>query len=221
MAIHENSKEEKKRRDHELEKRRSAMRKGLTLSQVVVFICFIGACLTVNVYFYPSKEVDTAAKKIVEDIRSLEVPPDEDTTVTNKGGESSWLDSWKLIVSAEAAEADISVSNPAILAIKEKMKVRAAALMPFFEAGAIGEGKDGFVAVRDTSAISMQERAKLNPLVKAENDDRRELYKEVAKALGVKESDLDKVQESFAKEWQRSAKPGWWVEDASGTWKKR
>ena len=37
-------------------------------------------------------------------------------------------------------------------AIKTRIKERAAGLIPFFDAGAIGEGSDGFVAVRDVAA---------------------------------------------------------------------
>ena len=33
-------------------------------------VSIVAACLTVNVYFYPSEEVDKTAKKIIEDIRS-------------------------------------------------------------------------------------------------------------------------------------------------------
>ena len=32
------------------------------------------ACLTVNVYFYPSEEVDQTARQIIEDIRGAALP---------------------------------------------------------------------------------------------------------------------------------------------------
>lgn len=197
------------------------MTKKVMLQTGILVACSV-ACLTVNVYFYPSKEVNRAAQEIVEDIRSMEAPEGDKKDSPAPDGTGGWFkDLWNPLRVARAAETDISVSNPAIAAIKARLKARAKALMPFFDAGAIGEGKDGFVAIRDMNAVPMQERAKLNPLIKAENEDRKALYREVAKALEVKESDLEKVQHSFAKEWQRSAKPGWWIEDPPGTWKQR
>jgi len=180
----------------------------------------LGACLTVNVYFYPSKEVDDTAKMIIEDIRGQALGPNEGATPpAEKKDDQSSLD-WGLVAAAHAADPETTVSNPAISAIKAKLKARAAALIPFFQSGAVGEGNNGLVAVKDIVAVSMRDRAKVNSLVKEENQDREALYTEVSKELGVKDKDLPKVRQSFAKEWQKTAGSGWWVQREGGEWVK-
>lgn len=181
------------------------------------------ACLTVNVYIYPSKEVDETAQKLIEDIRGEVVgenaaPPDAgDVTEKTKPGAHRW----NLIGTAHAAGGETTVSNPAIDALKEKLKNRASQLNPFFDAGAIGEGRDGLVAIRDVSVLPMKDRARVNRIVKEENDDRLAMYREVAGELNVEPKDLPRVQESFAREWQKFARPGWWIQASDGKWARR
>ena len=67
----------------------------------------------------------------------------------------------------------------------------------------------------------MKDRATLNRIVNEENADRKALYQEVAKELGVETKDLPKVRQSFARKWQAFAGAGWWVQDAAGNWSKR
>src|SRR5262245_23470377 len=49
----------------------------------------------------------------------------------------------------EEQKIQIDVSTPVIKAIKETLKKRYAKLLPFYEKGAMGEGKDGSLAERD------------------------------------------------------------------------
>ena len=186
-------------------------------------VSIVAACLTVNVYFYPSEEVDKTAKKIIEDIRSGGPMPEKEQEGSQKGegAGGSGSQGWHLTAVAYAASKETAVSSPAIDALKEKIKKRFDDLEPYFNAGAIGEANDGLVAIRDASVLPMKDRAKLNRIVNEENADRKALYKEVAKELGVEAKDMPKVQRSFAEQWQDFARPGWWIQDANGTWKKR
>jgi uncharacterized protein YdbL (DUF1318 family) len=182
----------------------------------------IVACLTVNVYFYPSEEVDQTAKQIIEDIRGGALPENEqEETEKEEGASETELEWWHLTAVAYAAGEETKVSNPAILSLKQKIKERFNDLKPYFKAGAIGEGNDGLVAIRDASVLPMKDRATLNRIVKEENKDRKALYKEVAKELGVEGKDLPKVQKSFAEKWQEFARSGWWIQDEAGNWNKR
>ena len=182
----------------------------------------IVACLTVNVYFYPSEEVDQTAKQIIEDIRGAALPENEqEETIREKGEEETDLDWWRLTAVAYAAGKETTVSSPAIDSLKQKIKDRFNDLKPYFAAGAVGEAKDGLVEIRDASVLPMKDRAKLNRIVNEENTDRRALYKEVAKELDVEAKDLPKVQKSFADQWQEFARPGWWIQDEAGNWNKR
>jgi len=54
--------------------------------------------------------------------------------------------------------------------------------------------------------LGLKEKRDLNNLVTAENNDRKTLYEEVAKALKIDPGQIGKVAEIFAKEWQRSVK---------------
>jgi len=195
--------------------------KKLWLITVVSLVVFV-ACLTVNVYFYPSEKVDKAATQIVEEIRekTLNVPQTGEPG-SSENQEGSGLREWTLIKMAHAASDATTVTNAVIEAIKSKIIKRAATLFAYFDAGAIGEGNDGFVAVRNISVLPMKDRAKLNPVVKAENEDRTALYKEVARELGVKEGDIMKVQKDFAKQWQQSARAGWQIQGEDGQWSQR
>jgi uncharacterized protein YdbL (DUF1318 family) len=179
----------------------------------------LAACLTVNVYFYPSEEVDQTAQQIIEDIRGT-IMPENDLEETPKG-EGAGSQGWRLTGVAHAADKETSVSNPAIDAIKKRITQRFDKLKPYFKAGAIGEANDGLVSIRDASILPMKDRATLNRIVNEENADRTALYQEVAKELGVETKDLPKVQQSFAKKWQAFAGAGWWVQDAAGNWSKR
>ena len=188
------------------------------LFAAVVTVALV-ACLTVNVYFYPSEEVDQTARKIIEDIRGT-VMPENDLEETPKE-EGAGSQGWHLTGVAHAADKETTVSSPAIDSIKEKIKQRFDDLKPYFNAGAIGEANDGLVAIRDASVLPMKDRANLNRIVNEENADRKALYEEVAKELGVEDKDLPKVRRSFADKWQAFAGTGWWVQDVAGNWSKR
>jgi uncharacterized protein YdbL (DUF1318 family) len=197
--------------------RRTLMSTNNSLVLSAVLMALLVACLTVNVYFYPSEEVDLTAKEIIEDIRGSAIPEDEEDKEDNGYGDAS-PGEWLLVEIAYAGEEETSVSNPAIESLKVTLKERSKTLGPYFSAGAIGEGNDGFVVIRNASAVSMKDRAKLNGIVKEENADRKALYKEVAEELAVKDEDLPKVQKSFANQWRQTVRKGWWFQDDLGEW---
>ena len=183
-----------------------------------VLLVVFASCLTVNVYFYPSEKVDETAKEIIEDIRGTGATEMKEGTPTEGTAPEEQSRSGWLLASARAAEKETTVSNPEIVRLKDAVKGRAPLLLPSFKSGAIGESNDGLVVVRDPSAVPMKDRARLNTLVKEENQDREALYAKVAEALGVKDKDFPKVRKSFAKEWQETAGSGWWVQQEDGNW---
>lgn len=192
------------------------------IALAAVLTVALAACLTVNVYFYPSEEVDRTAKQIIEDIRGTSVQENESGEPGAGAGKEGTKSQRGLFVgTAYAAGRETTVSTPAIDAIKARIKQRSGTLTPYFDAGAIGEGNDGLVAVRDASVLPMKDRAALIRIVRDENGDRMDLYKEVAKAIGVQDQDLPQVQASFAKQWREFARAGWWVQDEAGNWTKR
>ena len=131
---------------------------------------------------------DRIARQIIEDIRGevVEDAAEEESNEEDKG--ETDRQGWGLVSIAHADETETSVSNPAIEAIKARIKGRAASLIPFFDAGAVGEGSDGIVEIRDIKVVSMKERAVLNRLVKEENGDREDLYKKVAEEQAAQQA---------------------------------
>ena len=97
-----------------------------------------------------------------------------------------------------------TVSNPTIRALKSAMKARFARMKPYFQKGLLKEGDDGLVSLGEAGALGLKEKRDLNNLVAAENRDRNVLYKEVAKALKIDPSQVNRIGRIFAKEWQKS-----------------
>ena len=80
-----------------------------------------------------------------------------------------------------------------------------------------GFTNDGFVAIRDRSAVGLQERRNLESLVADENRDRAAVYREIAVANNHPEWESD-IQKTFAREWVQKARSGWYYQNASGEW---
>jgi uncharacterized protein YdbL (DUF1318 family) len=186
-----------------------------------LLVFFVSACVTVNIYF-PAAAVERAAEQIVKETwgePSKTAPP---PSPQSKNRFSPWqLVALSLVSEAHAQEADINVSNPAIRAIKESIKARSDAIKPFMDRGNIGIGADGLLAIRNTDGLNLKERAETKQLVDAENRDRDNLYAEIAKANNISNESIPKIKAIFAKSWIEQARPGWWIQDSPGNWKKK
>ena len=119
-------------------------------------VILILSCVTVNIYF-PSAEVQKAADKIVDDVRTrgndIKIEPAPAPTP----GPSSRLDSlrpFRFGLKQAYAAANIDVSTPAIRGIKESMKNRFPLLKPFYDKGALGENNKGQVEAKDTAVLN-------------------------------------------------------------------
>jgi len=190
------------------------------LKRAIFFtVFFVSACVTVNIYF-PAAAVERAADQIVKETwgepgktppkpesRAVEVP----FRITSLG----------FVGEAQAQEADINISNPAIRALKESIKARSDAIKPFMDRGNIGIAQDGRLAIRTADGLNLKERAETNQLVDAENRDREALYAEIAKANNISKDSIPKIKAIFAKSWIEQARPGWWIQDNQGGWKRK
>jgi hypothetical protein len=156
------------------------------------------ACVTINIYF-PAEEVETVAEDIVDDIRGREGNKPE-----KEGQKDSMSMNLRLCFGSSTAwAADVTeVSNATIRGLKEQMKERYQQLKPYYDKGLLKEGDDGYLSIGDLGGLGLKEKRDLKSLVEAENNDRKELYKEVAKAMDIDPSQIGRVGEVFAKEWQ-------------------
>lgn len=172
----------------------------------------VAACVTVNVYF-PAAKVEKTAEKIVGEVYGQEGEgvkgPDEKAPDSSSG---SWMGGFLAWLGPRPAMAQdaTTVSNAAIRGLKAQIAQRHQQLVPFYDQGKVGIKPDGYLAVRSTAGLSVQQVAQLKRLVAADNAARSQLYKEVAAALNLNtQQQVGQVQGIFAKQWRAKAKPGW------------
>jgi uncharacterized protein YdbL (DUF1318 family) len=191
------------------------MRKRYALGVGAAFgaICAL-ACITVNIYF-PEATVRQTAQEIVDEIQKKAAEKAGEETVKEL---SSLPQVGFSLVPAAYAQQETTVSNPAIRALKDRIADHLAALMPDFTAGHVGLTNKGLVEIRNEAGLNLQAKAALRKLVQEDNGDRMRLYEEVAKALNIEASQIERIQKIFAENWIKNAKPGWWVQQADGKW---
>lgn len=183
-------------------------------AMAMALLLLLGACVTVNIYF-PAAEVKKAAANIVQDVYG------EDTEKSPGDGSSlEVLLAWLGPTTAHAADVD-SVSNATIRNIKQRIGELHGQLTPFYQRGNVGIDNGGLVAIRDTNGLGIQEVAQVKRLVNSDSELRLQLYREVAKALGVQANEVGKVQDIFTREWQGRAPAGYWIQGQDGTWRQK
>lgn len=200
-----------------------AMKKRLRWSSLLTVIGLV-ACVTINIYF-PAAAAEKAADKIIEDVweQDATTPPVAPSPPAEQEGASFpppfvWgriLDF--LITPVAAAEPNLDISSPVVKRITVSMERRYRELKPYFQSGAIGLTHDGLVAIRKAQEISLKDRTQVNQLLAAENNDRNALYREIARANGHPEWEVQ-LRETFARRWIQKAPSGWWYQDTQGRW---
>lgn len=171
---------------------------------ILVSVLFIFACVTINIYF-PAEKVESVADKIVHEIRGK--TPLKGPHAKDQGKQSGIEKALHIFSPAVAQAAEVTdVSNPTIRALKNRMRKRYGQMKPYYAKGLFKEGDDGYVTVENSGGLNLKTRRLLNGLAEAENKDRRALYLEVAKALKISPSQVDKVATIFAKQWQQSVR---------------
>ena len=179
-----------------------------------------GACVTINVYF-PEAAAEKAADKIIEEVwgEDAEKPASEQSSSAGSPGSyvsrASLLVVHWLVPAAEAQQANLDISSPAIGKIEASMRARHAQLLPYYDSGAIGLTDNGLVAVRDPKAVPLSARKTVNQLVADDNNDRAALYREIAAANGHPEWEAQ-IQQTFARRWIELAQAGWYYQSGGG-----
>jgi uncharacterized protein DUF1318 len=208
----------------------------------------LGACaiITVNVYF-PEKDVKQAYKSLDEMLLkgngskspAGEKPPEEQPAGTEEKKEEikpqSGLDGTLLnfsLVAVACAEESLAdelavelSSMPEVLKAYDEMRARLPQLNALRDSGAVGETRQGLVKVLDKAKLGGNEA-----LVKAEIDNRKTVITAMAKAIERinlrRQPDakfnfndlLARAAAMYADTKREGAKPGWWVEQADGSW---
>ncbi|MEE4303122.1 MAG: YdbL family protein [Wenzhouxiangella sp.] len=181
----------------------------------VASVMMLAACVTINVYF-PEAAAERAADRFIRDVLGEDVPAAPSSEP--QAARTPWWHALSPVGTAHAQSPDIDINTPQIQAIKERMAQRQREhLAAWFDAGAIGFGRDGLVEIRDRSAVSLAERRNLERVVNEENADRNAVYREIAIANGHPEWE-DDIRETFARQWIANARSGWYYQQADGGW---
>lgn len=118
---------------------------------------------------------------------------------------------------AAFAQANLEINTPAIAALQRSMQDRHSQLAPLYASGAVGLTHDGNVALRDANAVPLAQRAQVNSLIAAENQDRAGLYREIARANAHPEWE-NNIRTTFGQRWIDKAQSGWYYQNAAGAW---
>jgi len=180
----------------------------------LMLVCCIAACVTVNIYF-PAAEVKKTADEFVDDVYK------KDTS--ESGEEQSSLHRFLEWLGPQEARAQKAsqVSNAAIRGLKAQIGEHHSKLEPFYASGAIGITNDGYLTIKDKSKLSLSELGKVRQLVEKDNRARKQLYKEVVKALDLEQSQISRVESIFADTWRNKAASGWWIQKDDGSWTRK
>ena len=88
--------------------------------------------------------------------------------------------------------------------------------------GVIGENNQALVEIRALDQLEdLRLRSEVQKLVRAENEDRERLFKEIAAAKNVDLSQLPRIRETYAATLRANAAPGEWIQTADGEWKRK
>ena len=182
----------------------------------------LSACVTINVYF-PAAAAEKAADRIIEDVwkQPGAKPAGAATPMpqSSLGARAALALLDFLVPPAQAQQPNIEISSPEVQRVKAALEARYASLKPHLDSGAVGLTGDGYVALRDPSAVPLAQRNAVKALLADENSDRKALYHEIAVANGQPQWE-GQIQSVFAQRWVAKAATGWWYQDAGG-WKQK
>lgn len=200
----------------------------------LVLLGLAAACVTINVYF-PEAAIKDLSKQIEQQVQKeaakaetapAPAPPAEEKKAEPKKQAAALdlLDELLGVTPVYAAEEVPApeIQNPAIRKIIASRGARAPELAKYKAAGVIGENNKGFLEIRQLDAVTdLKGRAAVQKLVKDENADRTELYREMAAAKNVDAAQIGKIGETYAATLRENAKPGEWIQMPDGNWKKK
>ena len=200
------------------------MRKLIYAILTTLAVTLVG-CVTINVYF-PAAAAQKAADQFIGNVlgepADAKPEPEKPQTDGDRQPRPSAMLLDLLVPTAHAADQpDLRVATPATEALRARMRTRFKdVLRPLLDSGAVGFTANGLVAMHDAAKAPLSQRAQANAAVADENRDRATLYQEIAKANGHPEWEAQ-IRSTFAKAWIAKSHPGWYYQDASGSWQRR
>lgn len=195
----------------------------------VFLLTVLAACavITVNIYF-PEKDVKEAYKALEKELMTPDAPGQD-----KPAGKPESFFRFELVATAHAQEAgmsgqiaDIVRKMPDVVDAYRQMGGRIADTERLRDNGAVGEGNDGLLSVRDAS-LSGADRG----IVDAENANRKTVINGMTRAIirinrqpetpeNISQV-LPQATEQFAAIRRDAAKKGWWLQSPNGTWSRK
>jgi hypothetical protein len=205
---------------------------GFTMGLLFFIIMVSCAIITVNIYF-PEKDVKEAYKALEKELMTPESGKDK-----QEGGkadvkpESSIQFEW--VTSAYAQEAGLADNitqiikkMPDVVNAYKEMGARIASMDRLRDSGAVGEGNQGVLVIRDEKLLTPDHKK----LITMENENRRTVMNGMARAIirinRVPENEqnlrqvIPQAVEQFAAIRRDSARRGWWIQDPYGNWTRK
>jgi len=203
---------------------------------VLLLITLSLSCVTVNVYF-PEAEIRDLSRQIEEEIRqrAAEAAAEQANAEAQDADsqQSARVEPGALLelvgaalfgsrVHAQDRVPQPEVTNPAIRRIIDGRAKRLAAVNDFKAAGAVGENNKALLEIRALDAVSeLRQRATLQRVVKDENADREQLFKEIAAATSVAPSQIPRIRQTYAATIRDEARVGNWIQMPDGEWRQK
>ena len=201
----------------------------------ILLLIFLVACavITVNIYF-PEKDVKEAYKSLEKELMGTEKSSPEQQPADKPGTSPDSSIRFELVTSAYAQESGLAdkiaqmvKKMPDVVNAYKEMGARIADVDKLREAGAVGEGNNGMLMVRDEKSMTSPDKK----LMAMENENRKTVMNGMAKAIirinrvPENEQNLSQVMpqavEQFASIRRDSAKKGWWIQDPYGNWTRK
>jgi uncharacterized protein YdbL (DUF1318 family) len=218
-----------------LQEKEEKMRKKLYARASLFLSILLISCaiITVNIYF-PEKEVTEAYKALEKELMTPGENKPEGTQEkkTETPPQSSIRWEWVPSAMAQPSElsgkiADVVKKMPDVVAAYKEMGARLPQVDRLRDSGAVGEGKNGLLVVREEKGVTPADRN----LISAENENRGTVMNGMARAIvrinRVPENEqnirqvMPQAVEQFASVRRSSAKKGWWVQESDGNWSRK
>jgi len=118
------------------------------------------------------------------------------------------LDAVSPIRMAYAAESKMKEDSAGIKEYAEKMRARQPDIAKWKEKGVICEDNRGYLSLREGSVSDPKEKNEVQKLIAAENDDRKAMYRQIARESASAEVTLTSVENVYAQRRLERAKSG-------------
>jgi uncharacterized protein YdbL (DUF1318 family) len=206
------------------------MKKRVSVVTAIFFLTIV-SCMVVNVnVYFPAKDVEDAYKMLEQELMT----PEEGKPKEIPEGKPESSIKFELVTAAHAEEpalskkiAEIVKKMPDVVTAYKDIGARLGDLDKMRDSGAVGEGKDGMLAIRDEKLLAPDQKK----LIVMLNANRKTIISGMARAIirinrvPENERNLNQVMpqavEQFAAHRRDSAKKGWWIQSADGNWTRK